>query len=57
MMSTNLMNHLLKVFTGSESSLFHLESGYQSGSFQVVQSDRQIHWNRIHTDKETVFVV
>ena len=57
MMFTNLINHSFKVVTGSKSSLFHFESGYQSKSFRVVLSDRQIHWNSIHTDKETVFVL
>ena len=57
MMSTDLTNHSFKVVTGNKSNLFHFESGYQSKIFRVVLSDRQIHWNSIHTDKETVFVV
>ena len=54
---TNLINHLLKVVTGNKSSVFHFEFDYQSESFLVVLSDRQIHWNSIHIDKETIFVV
>ena len=57
MMSTNLTSHSFKVVTGNKSSLFHFESDYQSKSFRVVQPDRQIHWNSIHTDNEKVFVV
>ena len=52
MMSTNLTNHSFKVVTDNKSSLFHFESSYQSESFRVVLSDRQIHWNSIHTGKE-----
>ena len=56
MMSVNLINHLFKVVTGSKTSLFHFESGYQSERFRVVLPDKQIYWNSIHTDKEIVFV-
>ena len=56
MISTNLTNRSFKVVTGNKSYLFHFESGYQSKSFRVVLSDKQIHWNSIHTDKEKVFV-
>ena len=57
MMPTNLTNNLFKVITGNKSSVIHFKSGNQSESFRVVLSDRQIHWNSIYTNKETVFVV
>ena len=50
MMSTNLTNNSIKVVTGNKSSIFHFESDYQSKSFRVVLSDRQIYWNSIHSD-------
>ena len=56
MMFANLISHLFKVVSGSKYSLFHFQSGYQSEGFRVVLPDRPIHWNRIHTDKEIVFV-
>ena len=57
MMFMNLINHLFNVVTGSKFSLFHFESVYQSERFRVVIPDRPIYWDRIHTDKETFFVV
>ena len=57
MMSTNLTENLFKVISGNKSSVFHFKSGNQSERFRVVLFDRQIHWNSIHTDTETVFVV
>ena len=49
-MFVNLINHLFKAVTGSKSSSFHFEFGYQSKSFRVVLSDRQIRLNSIHSD-------
>ena len=52
MMSMSLTSHSFKVVTGNKPSLFHFEFGYQSKSYRVVLSDKQIHWNSIHTYKE-----
>ena len=57
MMSMNLINHLFNVVTGSKFLLFHFEYVYQPERFRVVIPDRPIYWDRIHTDKEIVFVV
>ena len=57
MMFVNLIKHFFKVIIGSKSALFHFESVCHSESFRVVLPDRQIYWNSIHIDKETVFVV
>ena len=57
MMSMNLINHLFNVVTGSKLLLFHFEYVYQPERFRVVIPDRPIYWDRIHTDKEIVFVV